>query len=139
MSLETLAESFSFLKKYGDGKGVIVSLENTWQSPEEFEYILKHANGVMTTIDISHAYMQGGMPKIEEFLQRFRNSMVHLHISDNNGKSDSHEEIGKGRIPFHTVWKLIKKIDYNGTVTLEVFKDKTAVKRSLKIIKDMWL
>ena len=137
-SMVTLAESFLFLKKYGEKKGVTVTIENTWETPDELAYILKHAKDLKVTIDIGHAYMQGGMPGIETFLTRFADRIAHIQLSDNSGKSDDHEELGKGKMPLRTVGRILKGIGYDGTVALEVFRDKPAVKRSLKMIRKLW-
>jgi sugar phosphate isomerase/epimerase len=138
-SMQILAESFSFLRQYGEKRNVIVTLENTWESPDEFAYILKHAPDLKVTIDIGHAYMQGGMHGIEIFLKRFAGRIAHIQVSDNGGHSDDHEELGKGKVPLRAVGKLLKSIGYDGTVALEVFKDKPAVKRSLKFIRKIWV
>ena len=137
-SMATLADSFSFLNNYGSKKGVTVTLENTWETPAEFAYILKQAKDLKVTIDIAHAYLEKGTPNVETFLKRFKDRIVYIQISDNGGTSDDHEEIGNGKIPWRTIGRILKDSGYDGGVVLEVFKEKAAVKRSLKKIRRLW-
>jgi sugar phosphate isomerase/epimerase len=68
------------------------------------------------TLDIGHANLNS---QIEVFIKRFSNRLVHVHVSDNNGESDSHLGVGYGNINWKHVAKAIKEVSFNGTIVVE--------------------
>lgn len=76
------------------------------------------------TLDIGHAHIgPDGMTRILTFIQRFASRLRHLHVSDNTGREDDHLPVGDGRIDFPAVAAALRRIGYQGGITLEVFSE----------------
>jgi sugar phosphate isomerase/epimerase len=103
---------------------VEISVENT---PEPFAFLLKTiqdftlfyselGNDIGLTLDIAHANTNH---QTLEFIEKFRDKIVHMHASDNEGKYDAHNGIGYGNIDWKTVAEALKRIKYKGLIMLE--------------------
>jgi len=117
LSVRTL---LAFAKKHG----VEISIENT---PEPFPFLLKRMQDfalfyseldseIGLTLDIAHAHT---VHQALEFIERFSDKIVHVHVSDNEGKYDSHREIGHGNIDWQAIAEALRRIKYKGRVMLE--------------------
>ena len=87
-------------------------------SIENVAEILKVNDKVYFHLDTGHANLHGRSPI--DFIKKFKDRLIHIHLHDNNGKDDLHLPLGSGNID----WKKI--IDelipfYNDTITLEIF------------------
>lgn len=71
--------------------------------------------------DIAHAQVRGN--RAHDFLTAFGERLVHVHLSDNTGREDSHLPLGGGRLDWKRLVRAVKRAGYDGTVTLEVFSD----------------
>jgi|GEM_PF-245909 len=115
---------------------------------KNFKTIFEYAPYVGLHLDIAHALITGGMDEVANFLEMGQNNrLLHVHISDNNGKADEHLPIGvphKTRHPWPEIMKLVKKSGYgtgshNRTITLEIFsEDHWNRIHSLDIIRELW-
>lgn len=107
-------------------RGVEISLENT---PEPFHFLVKRMQDfalfyselggdfdIDITLDIAHANTN---QQVFDFIEKFANKIIHVHVSDNEGKYDSHRGIGYGKINWKEVAKALRKINYKGIVMLE--------------------
>ncbi|MDQ6832356.1 MAG: sugar phosphate isomerase/epimerase [Chloroflexota bacterium] len=72
-------------------------------------------------LDIAHAQVRGN--RTHEFLTAFTERLVHIHLSDNSGRSDDHLPLGTGRLDWKRLVRALKRTGYDGTITLEVFSD----------------
>jgi sugar phosphate isomerase/epimerase len=128
--------------RYGKKLGMTIMLENCPKGITEFEdfkYIVNNVSGLKVHFDIAHAFVCGGMKDIKKYIKNFGSKIEHVHLSDNHGKEDEHLPIGKGDISFKRVVKMLKNINYNKTITFEVFtEDKKDVVRSREKIKKLW-
>ncbi len=70
-------------------------------------------------LDIGHAFVGGD--RLASYLDAFRERLVHVHASDNRGRTDDHRPLGDGRINWQRAVRLLQQAGYDGTVTLEVF------------------
>lgn len=99
--------------------------------------ILKAVPNLFFHLDIGHANLHG--KKINEFITKYGKKLVHVHMHDNHGKGDEHLPIGKGNINFKKVILALKKVKYDGTITLEVFTEKLSqVIKSKDKLRKLW-
>ncbi|HET7284345.1 MAG TPA: sugar phosphate isomerase/epimerase family protein [Nitrososphaeraceae archaeon] len=105
---------------------------------EEFKYILDNVPGLKVHLDIPHAFTSGGMQAIIDYIRTFRDKIIHIHWHDNHGLYDEHLPIGKGIIDHNRVVEELKSINYNKTITLEVFTNKQNAKDSANKLKELW-
>jgi sugar phosphate isomerase/epimerase len=88
---------------------------------------------------MGHANLGGGKNKSSEFIHHYGYRIGHVHANDNFGKEDSHLPIGAGIIDFDKILKELKEVQYDETITLEVFsRDRDYLKISKEKIKHIW-
>jgi len=132
------------LSAYAKKKGITLMLENIphgKRNPytiKEFSYIVKNVPNLMVHLDVAHAFIEGGNPRIDEYIKKFSNKLVHLHMHDNNGEEDQHLPLGKGKINFKKVASSLKKINYDRTITFEVFTSDLDAKKSRIKFQKIW-
>jgi len=92
MCLENMPKGFSALMNDHESFNRIYD-ELGW---DEFKIVL----------DVGHANTAG---EVSTFLDGFSDNIIHVHAHDNQGKFDSHDEIGKGTVNWPIVAQKIKK------------------------------
>lgn len=80
-------------------------------------------------LDSGHAKLERGYDRWEEYLDRLGRKLLHVHLSENDGKADQYLPLGAA--PRSTTdWpkhvKKLKATGYDGTITLEVFAPQRA-------------
>jgi len=133
--IETLKRIVKEAKRYNI-KIMLEPVGDPKDKLKNIKEILESVPGLCFHLDIGHESLHG--KDIEKIIETFKGKIVHVHMSDNNKKSDQHLPIGCGAIDWKTVIKILKKY-YNGTITLEVFSnDKDYVLISKEKIMKLW-
>lgn len=70
-------------------------------------------------LDIGHAEMKGLNTSASEMIKTLGDSLIALHIHDNDLHNDLHLLPRKGEINFSAIIRALKEIDYKGEFTLE--------------------
>ena len=136
----SLQEIISYARKLN----MAVMLENVPSSNgihkvNEFRYIIDNVPDLKVHLDIPHAFIAGGMHEILEYIRTFQDKIVHIHWHDNHGKSDEHLPIGDGSINHRSVSRRsYEALNYNKTVTLEVFTNREDAKYSAETLNKLW-
>jgi len=112
-------------------------LKNSLQI-KDFKFIIDKMPGLKAHLNIGHAFIENRMRGIEKYISTFKNDIAHLHIHDNHGKEDEHLPIGREKINYNLVTKMLKNIGYNKTITFEVFTNKKDAVKSREKIKKLW-
>lgn len=91
-------------------------------------------------LDVAHANLFTSANRTFVFLDKFADRLMHVHFSDNlGGTQDLHLPIGAGNIRWKDIIKALKKIDYQGRITLEVFSEyRQYLLESKKIVEQLW-
>ena len=98
--------------------------------------VLDEVSGLLFHLDIGHANLHGRDPA--DFIEAFHRKLVHVHMHDNDGRSDLHMPLGHGSIDWPVLIDALKK-RYNGTITLEIFsRDKEMVLKSRERLIELW-
>lgn len=130
------------LLKEAEKYGLKIAIENV---PDPFPFLLKRvgefesfyealgADGLKLgiTFDVGHANING---EINEFMERFRSKIVHIHVHDNNGDFDAHLGVGFGSINWVEAISAIKKMNYKGVLVIE---SKNNVEESIQALKKL--
>jgi sugar phosphate isomerase/epimerase len=116
-----------------------VPLSNGIHNIDEFKYIIDNVNGLFVHLDIPHAFTSGGMESVIEYINTFKDKIIHIHWHDNHGKIDEHLPIGEGFIDHQKAIKALKDINYDRTITLEAFTNTNYAKSSANQLMTMWL
>jgi sugar phosphate isomerase/epimerase len=139
--IKSLREIVSHAKK---SKEVHVMLENVPLSNgihniDEFKYIIDNVDMLFVHLDIPHGFTSGGMESVIDYINTFRDKIIHIHWHDNHGKRDEHLPIGEGLIDHQKAVRALKDIDYDRTITLQVFTTNgNDAKSSANQLRTMW-
>ena len=80
-------------------------------------------NGYIVTLDLN---------------KTVNDKIIHIHWRDNHGRKDEHLPIGEGLIDHEKTVRALKNIEYDRTITLEVFTNSNDAKSSSDKLKIMW-
>lgn len=141
--LENLIKSLREIVSHAKGFNVDVMLENTPVSNgihnvDEFKYIIDNVATLFVHLDIPHAFTSGGMKSVIDYINTFRDKIIHIHWHDNHGQKDEHLPIGEGCIDHQKAIKALKDIGYDRTITLEVFTNSNDAKSSADQLRTIW-
>ncbi len=117
--------------------GVKIAIENvpepyhfTMKSVEDFKKFYDEVTeDIDLVLDIGHANLNG---QVELFMTTFANKIVHMHMSDNDRKSDQHLGIGYGSLDWEKIVNLIKEVSYDKVLIIESIEH---VEESLQRLK----
>jgi sugar phosphate isomerase/epimerase len=92
-------------------------------------------------LDFGHTNI--GRDSAESFCKHLGHAIEHVHFSDNRSTEDHHMPLGVGNIDWKNVVSALKRIGYDGTITLEVFCDDSTVSFSYldisrRLVLDLW-
>jgi len=129
------------LLKTAERQGVKISVENV---PEPFPFLLKSVadfsrfyseldEDLGLTLDVGHANINH---QINDFINKLGSRIVHVHVSDNRGDSDTHLGIGRGTVEWRSVADSLRRIRYNGIVTLEAIEH---IEESLQRLQELFV
>jgi len=101
--LDNLIRSLREIIKYAEKSDVKVMLENIPLSNgihkvNEIKYIIDNVPSLFVHLDVAHAFTSGGMESVTEYINTFRDKIIHIHWHDNHGSRDEHLPIGEGLI-----------------------------------------
>ena len=122
---ETNIEVFRRLLGYARERGMKLMLENTvphFNSPRDLSVVFAAVPELGFHLDVGHANLETEHNMTVELASLFVDRLEHVHFSDNNGGSlDLHLPLGVGRIDWKWIVHILKRVGYDGTITLEVF------------------
>ncbi len=123
-SMERMAEGLSFLDSIAEPRGVMVLLEplrahvcDTLNSIDETVDFIDRSQLSSTALmlDTDHTALEE-----ESAIRMNSSSIAVVHLADT-----AHRPIGKGSVAFDRYFALLKDIDYDGPLSVEVFPDGT--------------
>ncbi|OYT55846.1 MAG: hypothetical protein B6U77_00905 [Candidatus Hecatellales archaeon ex4484_218] len=117
-------QSLNKLITYAKNLGIPVSVENlpagfqTLTKVEDFEKLFNQLEFLdfSLALDVGHAYT---VNQLELFLEKFQDKIGHVHLHNNDGKSDSHNSLDEGGIDWMNVVKTLKNNGFNGCLIVE--------------------
>ena len=153
--LENFSDAMRELTEYAKKKNIALMLENMpTENPKingisDFSFVMNKIPSLGLHLDVAHAFIEGGMSRVKQYIEKFQSRLSHVHVHDNHGKHDEHLAIGQGSIDFESVVKWLKEIKYDRTVSFEVFVPEEAAGkkavinnneliRSREIFKRIW-
>ncbi|RLE51750.1 MAG: hypothetical protein DRJ20_01515 [Candidatus Methanomethylicota archaeon] len=129
--LEWMIQSIKEISKRASDYDMIIVIENLdggkILSLENYEEIITKANCYFH-LDVGHANLNLQRNMAVEFINHFgaKGLLKHVHVSDNVGGTmrggwDLHLPIGAGKINWKEIFKALRKVGYDDTITVEVF------------------
>jgi len=121
-----------------------LALENfasPFDSVTVYSLLFKAVPNLKLHLDVGHTNF--GKDHATDFCRYFSDYLVHVHFSDNRGYADHHMPLGVGSTDWLRIVSALKAIDYNSTITLEVFCDNKSVlfpylDVSRKLLLELW-
>lgn len=142
--IRNMAASLTILCDRAAKSGMVITVENVDQSPEDFKKLFELEPRAKLHLDVGHANIShAGNANILEFIETFKDRLHHVHVHDNKGghsvEADLHLALGMGNIDWPKVVKALKMAGYNRTVTFEVFtRNRQYLEISRDLFKDLW-
>ena len=132
-------ENIVKLHKEASDRGLDLLVENFSASSfsiKEFKLLFSEVDAGMT-LDVGHASTADG-EGLDNYLAQFKKRVRHVHLHDNDRRSDQHLPLGAGKIDIARAVKEIKGF-YDGTITLEVHsQDRDYLRISREKLEIMW-
>lgn len=118
-------ERFAKLIEEGKKSGVIVCHENVnkhfCENPDLIKKIMNYLGEDFKLIfDVKQAVRAGFSPF--EFAEKFKQDIVHIHISDHNNSCDCLPP-GKGDFDFKKLIEIMNSADYKGDYIIELYRE----------------
>lgn len=140
--LANIVTSLKEVVNYGNSKSMTVIFENAPIKNDivgirDYKLIIANVPKLKVHLDIGHAFIENGMKGVKHYIFTFKEKLEHIHISDNHGEWDEHLPLGKGKINFKQVAKWLEQINYDKTITFEVFTNKEDAKESMLTFKKL--
>ncbi len=106
------------------------------ESVENLTRILRLNPEMGFHLDIGHFNLNGRWPG--DFAKAFADRLEHVHLHDNDGRSDLHLPPGAGKIDWNRLIPELKSV-YDGTITLEVFShEREYITLARRLILERW-
>jgi len=141
--LEKNLEAISAIDQLARPLGIQILVENmdrTFNTVEELRRVFSQMPYLGFHLDVGHANLNVGKNRTKDFLEAFHTRLVHVHLSDNFGKSeDLHLPLGAGNIDWKKMVTLLKDYRYDGTITLEIFSlERNYLLSSRDKLEELW-
>jgi len=140
---ETNIAAFQRLAVRAKELGLKLMLENIaghFNTPRDLSVVFAAVPDLGLHLDVGHANLETEHNLTVELASLFADRLEHVHFSDNNGGNlDLHLPLGVGKIDWKWIVHILKRIGYDGTITLEVFaEDKEYLLFSRRKLLKLW-
>ncbi|MGI8775205.1 MAG: sugar phosphate isomerase/epimerase family protein [Actinomycetota bacterium] len=140
------AEAIRALAEDAAGFGITLMVENLdrlFSGVDDLKAIFDAAPDVDFHLDAGHANLRLGLGepnRTKSLLDAFGDRLAHVHLSDNRGGAeDLHLPLGAGTVDWRSVFRALKDVGYDGTITLEVFsREREYLRMSRKLLLQWW-
>ena len=114
----------SDLVSYAMDKDVVICIENLTERYDSFTAAFDAIPDLKMTMDIGHGELLSSRNTSFGFAEHVFDRIEHVHVHDNNGgkgvQDDLHLALGDGKVDYPAILSILKKKDYNSTITMEV-------------------
>jgi sugar phosphate isomerase/epimerase len=138
-NLQSLKELLVDARKLNMGL-MIENLPGSFNTVRQLAELLDPLPEIGLHLDIGHANLLVDYNTTGEILKAYAPRLQHVHLHDNKGGSaDLHLPLGAGTIDLEFYVRLLQKIGYDGTITLEVFTpDRQHLAYSREVLRRTW-
>jgi sugar phosphate isomerase/epimerase len=103
---------------------ITICIENLSEEARDMARALAEIPDLMITLDLGHAQLLSEENRSFGFLSECPARVKHIHMHDNRGGNshldDAHLPPGQGTVDFKNIFKIVRRIGYEGTLTLEL-------------------
>jgi len=117
-------QSLEIIAEYAENKNVLISIEYEPgllidDSDKVWNLVSKDFKNIGLNLDTCHAMVNN--ENISEIIKKFGKKIIHTHISDCKNQFHHHLLPGEGEIDFKKFYNSLKKINYSGFLTAELY------------------
>lgn len=117
--LETSTRSLDQAARYASEADIRLGVENMpgglLTTPDELSTILSDIPNLGFTLDVGHANITGNLPRYLDL------QYSHLHLSNNQGTQDTHDELSRGTIDVAELLEGVEPSTCRGGMILELY------------------
>ena len=141
--IERILESIRELLLPARNPGIGIMIENlpgSFNSRGQLAELLDPIPELGLHLDIGHANLLVEHNTTDEILAAYAHRLQHVHLHDNKGGSaDLHLPLGAGTLDVKYCLNLLRRVSYDGTITLEVFSaDRRHLTYSRDVLRSLW-
>jgi len=131
---------FKTANHFSNNFNVNLILENnskgSFSKEEDFTYFLEKIADINLCLDIGHLNRANYLYKIDinNFVKKLNNKIVHTHIHNNYGKSDSHNSLENGNFNYQKYLPLLKNVKKH-IIETDNYKDAITTIKILDFLK----
>ncbi len=138
-NLQTIRDLLPMAREFGVGL-MIENLPGSFNTPRQLSELLDPIPDLGLHLDIGHANLLVDHNTTDELLAAYGRRLRHVHLHDNKGGSaDLHLPLGAGSLETSHYLRSLRRIGYDGTITLEVFTpDRQYLAYSRDTLRRLW-
>jgi sugar phosphate isomerase/epimerase len=110
---------------FAQKKNCMLVIENIYdETPDTIVEIINQVDSPFFKgcLDVGHANIFGTI-SLEEWVERFKKDLFHLHLHDNSGKTDEHLALGSGTVDFPAFFNALERVRHVPACTIEVLNE----------------
>ena len=118
-------DALSRLGDYAGHHNIILTLENVLL-PQEIVYTSEQLADIIDAVNHPHVralFDSGHANRVGKdsasFVRTLGNRLSHVHINDNDGSCDLHQQLGAGSVDFSSLFAALDGSDFTGAVVVE--------------------
>jgi len=119
--------------------GIVICLENLSENAVDLKRPFGDLPSLHLALDVGHAQLLTENNRSYGFIKQYPERIKHIHLHDNRGgdspRDDLHLMPGEGLIDFKKIFKKLKVIGYDRTITLELKPHE--IKKCLGFVKEL--
>lgn len=142
---EFVRQLYAIVLQHGAERGIDVAVENSPRNQHQLKYfreIFHRLPSLKLLYDIGHGNVGTSAPHTtRDYLFALSERLVHVHISDNDGRADDHLPLGApaaGGIDVRRELQTLQSFGYDGTITVQVWGDRRWLLASADRIREEW-
>lgn len=118
---------------------IAICLENLSETASHLSTPFKDLPLLYLTLDLGHAQLLTEVNTSYEFIEQYPDRIKHVHLHDNRGGHSSLDDLhllpGEGIVDFEKIFKKLKEMDYQRTITLEL--KPSEIQKCLELVKEL--
>ena len=111
------------IRRAGD-RGITICIENLSENSNHMTRPFHELPFLCMTLDLGHGQLLTNRNTSYDFIKKYPKRIRHIHIHDNKGGNSHHDDLhlppGEGIVDFENIFKELKEMGYNRTITLEL-------------------
>ena len=138
-NIATLNELLPYARERGVGL-MLENLPGDFNTAQQLSELLDPLPELGLHLDIGHANLLVVQSTVGELLEAYGSRLRHVHLHDNKGgAADLHLPLGTGSVDVRGAVRALKRLGYDGTITLEVFApDRHHLAYSRDALQGIW-